>query len=113
VVGRAAFSGNTVEGLAWIEEGIGDHRATGSIMGMSYYLALKSEALHLAGRTPEALETINGRMQWPKGVKSVGGVLNYTGCAVYFSRLLVPTRSKLRLRSAQPLESRRNRSRFR
>jgi tetratricopeptide (TPR) repeat protein len=50
-------SGNTVEGLSWIEDGIRNHRAN-SIIGMPYYLVLKAEALYLAGRTREALETI-------------------------------------------------------
>jgi tetratricopeptide (TPR) repeat protein len=51
-------SGNTAEGVAWIEEGIEDYRATESIALVPYFLALKSEALHLADRTSEALETI-------------------------------------------------------
>ena len=50
-------SGNTAEGISWIEDGIRNHRAN-SIMGMPYYLVLKAEALYLAGRTREALETI-------------------------------------------------------
>ena len=51
-------SGNTAEGISWIEEGIEDYRATGSISWMPYFLALKAEALHLADRTSEALEAI-------------------------------------------------------
>ena len=51
-------SGNPADGLAWIEEGIRDYRATNSMLRMPYYLALKAEALHLADRTAEALETI-------------------------------------------------------
>jgi predicted ATPase len=51
-------SGNTVEGLAWIEDGIEDWRATGAINSLSFFLALKAEALHLANRTSEALEAI-------------------------------------------------------
>jgi tetratricopeptide (TPR) repeat protein len=50
-------SDNTAEGISWIEDGIRSHRAN-SIMGMPYYLVLKAEALYLAGRTREALETI-------------------------------------------------------
>ena len=52
-------SGNTAEGIPWIEQGIRDFRATGSVLGLPYYLALKAEALHLADRTSEALEAIN------------------------------------------------------
>jgi predicted ATPase len=52
-------SGDTSEGLAWIEGGIEGWRATGAIMAVPYYLALKAEALSLARRTSEALEAIN------------------------------------------------------
>jgi len=51
-------SGSTAEGIALIEDGIRDYRATGSMLRMPYYLALKAEALHLANRTLEALEAI-------------------------------------------------------
>jgi serine/threonine protein kinase/predicted ATPase len=51
-------SGDAAEGIAWIVDGIGDYRATGSMLAMQYYLALKAEALHLAGFTIEALEAI-------------------------------------------------------
>ena len=50
--------GNTTEGIACIEDGIGGVRATGSIQGMSYYLWLKAYALCLATRIPEALDAI-------------------------------------------------------
>jgi adenylate cyclase len=51
--------GDTAEGLAWIEGGIEGWRATGAIVAVPYYLGLKAEALHLANRTPEAIEAIN------------------------------------------------------
>jgi predicted ATPase len=51
-------SGKTAEGTAWIEQGIRDSRATGSVLGLPYYLSLKAEVLHLADRTSEALEAI-------------------------------------------------------
>jgi predicted ATPase len=51
--------GDTAEGLAWIEDGIEDWRATGAIQSVPYYLALKAEALYLALRTSEALGTIS------------------------------------------------------
>ena len=41
-----------------IEEGIADWRATGSMLVVPYWLALKAEVLHLADRTSEALEAI-------------------------------------------------------
>ena len=51
--------GDPTEGLAWIEDGIEDWRAPGSIRLMPFFLALKAEALHLADRTSEALEAIS------------------------------------------------------
>jgi hypothetical protein len=54
-----SVSGHTAEGIAGIEEGIRDsYRAGGANVGMPYFLALKAEALHLADRTTEALESI-------------------------------------------------------
>src|SRR6516225_8424828 len=52
-------SGNTAEGITWIEHGIRDYRATGTTLSMPYFLSLKAEALYLAGRTSESLEPIN------------------------------------------------------
>jgi predicted ATPase len=52
-------SGDTAEGISRIEDGIRDHRATGSTLFMPFLLALKAEALHLADRTPKALEAIS------------------------------------------------------
>jgi predicted ATPase len=51
-------SGNTAEGIPGIAQGIRDYRATGSVLGLPDYLARKAEALHLADRTSEALESI-------------------------------------------------------
>ena len=51
-------SGNTKEGISWIEDGIRDCRATGTIVGLPTSLGMKAEALHLADRTSEALEAI-------------------------------------------------------
>jgi hypothetical protein len=54
-----SVSGDSAEGLLWIEQGIRDFRATGSVLGLPHHLSLQAEALHLAGRTSEALEAIN------------------------------------------------------
>jgi predicted ATPase len=54
-----SVSGETAEGLSWIEDGIGGYRATGSMLDMPFLLALKAEALHLADRTSDAFETVN------------------------------------------------------
>jgi adenylate cyclase len=51
-------SGNTAEGISWIEGGIRDYQATGAILRLPYFLSLKAEALYLADRTVEALEAI-------------------------------------------------------
>jgi tetratricopeptide (TPR) repeat protein len=51
-------SGGIAEGISWIEDGIGEYRATGAILAMPFFLALKAEALQLAGRAAEALEAI-------------------------------------------------------
>jgi len=52
-------SGDPAEGLAWIDDGIDGWRATGAMLVVSYYLALKAEALYLGLRTSEALEAIS------------------------------------------------------
>jgi len=52
-------SGNTAEGILWIEQGVRDLRATGTVLGLPGHLACKAEAFHLADRTSEALEAIS------------------------------------------------------
>ena len=52
-------SGNTAEGLSWIEGGIEDYWASGSMAWRAYFLSLKAEALHFADRTSEALEILD------------------------------------------------------
>jgi adenylate cyclase len=51
-------SGETAEGISWIEDGIRNYRATGSMLDMPFLIALKAEALYLGDRTREALEAI-------------------------------------------------------
>jgi predicted ATPase len=51
-------SGDTAEGIPWIEQGIRDFRATGAVLDLPCFLGRKAEALHLADRTSEALEAI-------------------------------------------------------
>ena len=106
-------SGDTAEGIPWIEQGIRDYRATGTVLGLPYYLARKAEALHLADRTSEALEAINEAEALAERFEQRIGLPNCTGSAVCFSRLWVLRRPKLRLRSAQPSEPQGSRSRFR
>jgi hypothetical protein len=52
-------SGDSTEGVSWIENGIADYRPSGSILSMPYFLALKAEALHLADRSSVALEAVS------------------------------------------------------
>jgi hypothetical protein len=52
-------SDDTAEGIPGIEQGIRDLRATGTVLSVPCYLALKAEALYLADRTSKALEAIN------------------------------------------------------
>jgi tetratricopeptide (TPR) repeat protein len=52
-------SGDPAEGIPWIEHGIRDYRATGTVLGVPTQLARKAEALYLAGRTSDALEAIH------------------------------------------------------
>ena len=52
-------AGNTAQGISWIQDGMELLRASGSLLGMLSMFALKAEALHLAGRTSEALQAIN------------------------------------------------------
>jgi predicted ATPase len=53
-----SVAGDTVQGTSSIEGGIEGWRVTGTTLAIPYMLALKAEALHLADRTSEALETI-------------------------------------------------------
>jgi hypothetical protein len=62
--GWARSASSDTEGILWIEDGIGDYKATGSMIHMPYFLALKAEALHLADRTSEALGAIADAEAW-------------------------------------------------
>jgi len=52
-------SDDAARAIPWIEHGIREYRATGTVLGMPALLAYKAEALHLADRTSEALEVVN------------------------------------------------------
>jgi predicted ATPase len=52
-------SGDTAEGIPWIEHGIKDYQANGAMLGLPGLLGRKAEALHRADRTSEALEAMN------------------------------------------------------
>jgi tetratricopeptide (TPR) repeat protein len=53
-----SVSGDTTEGIPWIEHGIRDLRPTGTVLTLPEQLARKAEALYLADRASEALEAI-------------------------------------------------------
>ena len=53
-----SVSGETIEGISLIKQGIEDYKATGSMAALPVFLALEAEALHLGDRTREALEAI-------------------------------------------------------
>ena len=76
-------SGGTAAGISWIEGGIRDYRATGSILDLPFLLALKAEALHLEDRNSDALEAIeeaealvqiSGRRNWCAELQRLRGV---------------------------------------
>src|SRR4029077_1620128 len=52
-------SSETSDGIRGIEDGTRNYRATGAVLAMPFYLAIKAEALYLADRTSEALEVLN------------------------------------------------------
>ena len=54
-----SVSGDTAEGISWMEQGLRDLRATGTVLALPGYLARKAEALHIADRTSEGLEAID------------------------------------------------------
>ena len=51
-------SGDTAEGISWIEAEYATIKQPARSLRLPYFLALKAEALHLADRTSEALEAI-------------------------------------------------------
>jgi tetratricopeptide (TPR) repeat protein len=53
-----SVSGDTAQGIAWIEDGIRHYQMVGSIVMMPCWLALRAEALHCADRSSEAAEAI-------------------------------------------------------
>jgi predicted ATPase len=54
-----SVSGETAEGIAWIDHGMENMRAAGWMLCLPFSLSVRAEALHLANRTSEALEAIS------------------------------------------------------
>jgi hypothetical protein len=70
-------SGKEEEGIRSIEDGIREYLATGSMLGMPYFLGLKAEALYFANRTSEALEAIEDALLAERsGLRSWSAELN-------------------------------------
>jgi Anaphase-promoting complex subunit 5 len=76
-------AGDTAQGIAWIDDGIRDYRVTGAMQDLPFLLALKAEALHLGGRTSEALEAVreaealverSGERSWCAELHRIRGV---------------------------------------
>ena len=128
-------SGDTDQGIASIDDGIRDYRATGSILIMPCWLVLKAEALHLANRTSEALAAIAeaeavaqrteerecfAELHRLRGVflAAIGAdeaQIDFFAASnlACFLLPLVLMRPKLKLPSGQPSKSQRSRSRLR
>jgi predicted ATPase len=85
-----SVSGSIAEGMSSIEDGIFEYRAAGAILALPFFQALKAEALHLAGRTAEALgaleegETVverSGARIWCAELHRLRGVFLAAICA--------------------------------
>jgi hypothetical protein len=105
-------SGDTAEGIPWIEHGIRDFRATGSVLGLLGYLALKAEALHLADRTSEALEAINEAEALAERFEQRGFIARIPLFRGVFLTAIGADEAQMTHRSAKPSQSQRSRSRF-
>jgi tetratricopeptide (TPR) repeat protein len=106
-------SGDTAEGIPWIEQGIRDFRATGTVLGLPSHLARKAEALHLADRTSEALEAINEAETVAERFEQRYSLSSLHRLRGVFLTAMGARRLKRRLHFAKPSESQRSRSRFR
>ena len=106
-------SRDTTEGILWIEQGIREYRASGSVIGLPFWLVVKAEALHLANRTSEAIEAINEAEALAVRFEQRWYCAERHRSAVCFSRVCMVRTPKVRLHCAKPSESHGSRSRFR
>ena len=100
-----SVAGDTAEGLSRINNGLRDYRATGAMLNMPFWLALRAEALHLAGCTREALESIDEAETLVERSEERWCCAELHRLRGLFQRPLVLTSRKLRLGSAQPSAS--------
>jgi hypothetical protein len=91
-------SGDTAGGIPWIEDGIRDLQATGALLGLPSFPAVKAQAFAPRNRTPEALEVINEAEALTEDLSSEVPVPSCTYPAVCFSRLWPLTSPELRHR---------------
>ena len=57
-VGARSASGDTLQGISLIEDGLEVWRTTGATLYIPFFLSLKAETFYLVDRTSEALEAI-------------------------------------------------------
>jgi predicted ATPase len=105
-------SGDTAEGISRIEDGIEDHRATGTIRAVPFLLALKAEALHLADRISEALEAISEAEALAERFEERWWCTELYRLRAVFLAAMGAEGPKLRLRFTKPSESQKSRNRF-
>jgi predicted ATPase len=68
-------SGDTADGMVWIENGVTDYRASGAMLAVPFYLALKAEALQLDAITEaEAMVARTEERWWFAELRQLSGV---------------------------------------
>ena len=105
-------SGDTAEGIRWIEHGIRDYRATGTVLVLPTYLARKAEALHLANRTSEALEAIGEAEVLAERFEQRYCYADLNRLRGVFLTAIGSDEIQIERRSTMPSELQRSRSRF-
>jgi hypothetical protein len=106
-------SGNIAEGIPGIEQGIKDLRATGQVLGLPFHLARKAEALYLADRNSEALETINEAVAIAERFEHGYHSAELHRLRGVFLATLGAEELRIEASFCKPSESQRSRSRFR
>jgi hypothetical protein len=68
-------SGDTADGMVWIENGVTDYRASGAMLAVPFYLALKAEVLQLDAITEaEAMVARTEERWWFAELRQLSGV---------------------------------------
>ncbi len=74
---------NSGRDISSLDHGINKLRNDGAMLDAPFWLLLKAQALHMAGRTLEALETLYTPKHWPKYEANAICSPNSTGFAVH------------------------------